>query len=159
MTHGYTAPQHRRYISAPHAHKSPLLPKSLFWCDGSTLARALTDDQQQLLRTPVLSLAIPLDVLAAAEKCGCTLFMLTRQDGSRLYALLAAFRGAQSFEVERGNFGRQRALPLSAMRKTPEAAQPEAVQPALFEQLEREGLARRIDSTIPPHRDPFAGLP
>jgi hypothetical protein len=95
----------------------------------------LTDDQQQLLRTPVLSLAIPLDVLGAAERCGCTLVLLTRQDGSRLYAPLAAFRGAQSFPVERGQYGRQRALPLSAMSKTPEAAQPKAVQVDLFAEV------------------------
>ena len=137
MTYLHRAPQplarHGVHLSTPHVHKSPLLPKSLFWCDGSTLARALTDDAQQLLRTPVLSLAIPEDVLAAAEKCGCTLVLLTRQDGSRLYAPLAAFRGANSFQVERGQYGRQRALPLSAMAKTPEAAQtPEAVQVALW---------------------------
>ncbi len=164
MTHSHAAPQHRgRHtvtLSTPHVHKSPLLPKSLFWCDGSTLARALTDDAQQLLRTPVLSLSMPEDVLAAAEKCGCTLVLLTRQDGSRLYARLDAFRGPQSFQVERGSYGRQRALPLSAMSKTPEGAQPEAMQPALFfEELTQAGIARRVGADIPADVDPFAGLP
>lgn len=136
MTYSNGAPQHRRHISTPHVHKSPLLPKSLFWCDCSTLARALTDDQQQLLHTPVLSLSIPEDVLAAAERCGCSTVLLTRQDGSRLYAHLADWRGPQSFQVERGKYGRQRALPLRCMAKS--AAQltqqePEAVQAGLFE--------------------------
>jgi hypothetical protein len=63
------------------------------------------------------------------------MLLLTRQDGSRLYAQLAAFRGAQSFPVERGQYGRQRALPLSAMSKTPEAAQPKAVQVDLFAEV------------------------
>lgn len=135
MTQNYRAPQPhaRTYPSTPHNHKSPLLPSSLFHCDGNTLARALTDDQQQLHRTPVLSLAIPEDVLAAAERCGCKLVLLTRQDGSRLHAPLAAWRGPQSFPVERVNHGRQRALPLSAMSKTlrPELTV-EALQADLF---------------------------
>jgi hypothetical protein len=135
MTYKYSAPQPRAHLSTPHVHKSPLLLQVAWHCDGRTLARMLTDDQQQLLRTPVLSLAIPLDVLGAAERCGCTLVLLTRQDGSRLYAPLAAFRGAQSFPVERGQYGRQRALPLSAMSKTPEAAQPKAVQVDLFAEV------------------------
>lgn len=136
MTHSLVAPQHRRRISTPHVHKSPLLPKSPFWCDCSTLARALTDDQQQLLRTPVPSLAIPEDVLVAAEKCGCSTVLLTRQDGSRLYALLADWRGPNSFQVERGKYGRQRALPLRCMAKSLDQlteAGPAAVPPGLFE--------------------------
>lgn len=138
MTHNCATPQRGRgtlHLCTPHVHRSPLLPKSPFHCDRHTLARALSDDQQQLLRTPVLSLGIPLDVLEAAERCGCTMLLLTRQDGSRLYAALTAFRGAQSFPVERGQFGRQRALPLSAMSKTPEAAQPKAVQVDLFAEV------------------------
>ena len=159
MTYKCSAPQQRAHLSTPHVHRSPLLPKSAFHCDGSTLARMLTDDAQQLLRTPVLSLAIPLDVLESAERCGCTMLLLTRQDGSRLYAQLAAFRGPASFQVERGQYGRQRALPLSAMAKTPAAAQPEAVQPDLFAELVQTGIARRIDASIPADVDPFAGLP
>lgn len=137
MSYTYNSAQYRAlsHLSTPHVHRSPLLPKSPFHCDGRTLARMLTDDQQQLLRVPVVALAVPEDVLEAAERCGCTLVLLTRQDGSRLYAPLTAFRGAQSFPVERGQYGRQRALPLSAMSKTPKAAQPKAVQADLFAEV------------------------
>jgi hypothetical protein len=138
MTYTHKSSQHRalpHLSTTPHVHRSPLLPKSPFHCDRHTLARALTDDAQQLLRVPVVALAVPIDVLEAAERCGCTLVLLTRQDGSRLYAPLAAFRGAQSFAVERGQYGRQRALPLSAMAKSPEAAQPKAVQVGLFAEV------------------------
>ena len=137
MTYLHRAPQplarHGVHLSTPHVHKSPLLPQVTWHCDRHTLARMLSNDKQQLLYTPVTALAVPEDVLAAAEKCGCTLVLLTRQNGSRLYARLDAWRGPQSFQVERGQYGRQRALPLSAMAKTPEAAQtPEAVQVALW---------------------------
>jgi len=158
MTHKYSALQPRAHLSTPHVHRGARLPKSPFWCDCSTLARALTDDQQQLLHKPVLSLAIPVDVLEAAEKCGCTVVLLTRQNGRRLYAPLAAFRSADAFTVERGSYGQQRALPLSCMVDDPaRLTQPAAVQHRLLD--DAPGAAVTIDHTYPTNSDPFLRLP
>lgn len=138
MTYSLGAAQYLRAVhrATPHVHKSPLLPKSPFWCDRYMLARALSNDKQQLLYMPEPSLSMPEDVLTAAEKCGCQLVLLTRQDGSRLYAHLADWRGPNSFQVERGKYGRQRALPLRCMAKSLDQlteAGPAAVPPGLFE--------------------------
>ena len=78
MSQPTSAPQPRRGTVAHHVHKTDRLPKSVFHCDGRRLARVLSNDAQQLLQKPKPALAIPLEVLQAAERGGAQIVVLTR---------------------------------------------------------------------------------
>lgn len=114
-------------ISRPAQRR--LHPKTQFTIHGDALRRTIDDNERLLVQVPVLALAVPVDVLFAAERAGVQWVLLTDEHGKRYRARLAAFWEKPSFAIDRG-FGKQRALPLAAMSDPDEPEPP--TQESLF---------------------------
>jgi hypothetical protein len=98
----------------PRPAQRRLHPKTRFTIHGDTLRRTIDDNERLLVHVPALALAVPVDVLLDAESAGVRFVLLTDENGQQYRARLDAFWRTPSFAIDRG-FGKQRALPLSAM--------------------------------------------
>lgn len=115
-------------VSTPAQRR--LHPKTQFQIDGDTLRRTIDDNERLLVQFPKLALAVPVGVLLMAERAGVQWVLLTDENGQQYRARLDAFWKRPSFTVDRG-YGRQRALPLSAMSDPYEQEPP--TQSSLFD--------------------------